>query len=678
MHDIGRAIALSYQSFAKGVMGSKLGAILRLGVTLVLIVVIALWLRPHALSSYHLEAGGCALEEALEPVFSDRLAPEQIVDGEQLQTGVTHLLEALRWDPRNVQALRILARVYLSQGQPQAALEVMQQALDLGPADPLLHLELGDVYDSLGRTEEARQSYEAGGVGSRGVPLAANYLKLAEAQMLWGSGELAIEFWRKTVEVDPGNLYALYQLMEIHRDLGSEEHAIAYEEQLRYFDLQSVTVPPDFRLAEYQGWTMAMLVDSGTWDRDTLLNVISYQVWQFSEGLYGLMTEQVLQTLLQHWPEDPVLLFYLAEIHHQRGDLEGLEAVYEQVLAVEPQYAQVYLRLGMLAEASYELRGASVAKLAEAAEWYGQYYDTTPDDLLGLWRLVGVCTTLEDSGVENGDCGEMAERVTEEHSSNEDDEQAESHSSPLPDRGSSAEVLRDEWLMRVASVEPAYLVGETLDTGWTLLGYDVDEDHLFRGEPADLLLYWEGPASASAGSEQEGWHQAGERWVQVLEGLQNLILNGGFELGMEDGSPAGFPGDIYYADSGTRQMITESRGEHHTVVALLDSTRIHSGTSFVSNKVPVYLGSLYLQAGWMRTVEGNGYLGRRWVGDIAEGQVYSYIVEGATVNNWEHYTGLTRPPAGATHCQIWLINYPAVGQVFFDNILFAEIGQPGE
>ena len=322
----------------------------RILVALALTLALGIWLGPYALSSYHLEAGGRALDAALVSVFPDWLAPEQVVDAERLEAGVAHLHQALRRDPRNVQAMRLLVRVYVTQGQSEAALETLQQALVVRPDSPLLYLELGDVYDSLGQTEAAIEAYETGGVGSRGVPLAVNYLKLADAQAQAGGGDVAIGLWRKAATVNPDNLYALYRLAQIHRDLGDEERAVEYEEQLRYFDLNAVAISPDARMAEYQGRAMAGLADDGIWERDKLLNVVSYQVWQFAEGAPGVMAERVLGTLLEQWPQDADILFYLAELYHRRGDLEQAEAAYRQVLDVEPDYAPAYLRLGMLYE----------------------------------------------------------------------------------------------------------------------------------------------------------------------------------------------------------------------------------------------------------------------------------------------------------------------------------------
>ena len=255
------------------------------------------------------------------------------------------------------------------------------------------------MYDSLGQTEAAIEAYEAGGVGSRSVPLAANYLKLANAKAQAGGGDVAIELWRKAETVNPDNLYALYRLAQMHRDLGDDERAAGYEEQLRYFDLNAVAVSPDARMAEYQGRAMGGLLQEGVWDRDTLLNVVSYQVWQFAEGAPGVMTERVLGTLLEQWPEDADILFYLGELYHRRGDLDQAETVYEQVLQIDSEYAQAYLRLGMVAEergrqGEGETRKAS---LEAAAGWYERYYELAPDDLLGLKKLTEMCAVLEQT-----------------------------------------------------------------------------------------------------------------------------------------------------------------------------------------------------------------------------------------------------------------------------------------
>lgn len=286
------------------------------------VLLLGFWPGPYMLSVYNLESGGRALDAALVPVLPDRLAPEQVVDAGRLDSAIARLQRVSHLDPGNTQALRLLARAYLSLGKPEAALEALQQAATIRPASLVLQLELGDVYDSLGRTEEAVRAYEAGRVGSRGLPLAANYLKMAEVRAQHGSGDVAIALWRKTLGVDPGNLYALVRLAEIHRQLRDTETTVVYEERLRDFDAESVVVPLDPRLAEYQAQAMIALVDSGLWDRETLIDVISYQVQQFAEGMNGLMVEHILQVLLRQWPQDADIRFYQDELCRRRGDVD--------------------------------------------------------------------------------------------------------------------------------------------------------------------------------------------------------------------------------------------------------------------------------------------------------------------------------------------------------------------
>ncbi|MGB9872547.1 MAG: tetratricopeptide repeat protein [Anaerolineae bacterium] len=268
---------------------------------------------------YHLEVAGRLLETSLVPVYPDRLAPEQIVNAAELQVATEHLREAVRLDPRNVQAMRLLARAHLSLGEPEAALQVLQAALVVRPQHRLLRLELADVYDTLGYTEDALREYESGGIGSRNAPVVANYLKMADTQVAIGSGDVAIGLWYKVLAIDPNNLYALYRLYRIHRELGDLKHAAIYQERLSTIDPQTVTVPLDFRLAEYQARAMIALVEEGIWRRDKLLAAVSSQVQQSDQDLLRfLMVEHLIKVLLDCWPDDPDLLACLADWYHRR------------------------------------------------------------------------------------------------------------------------------------------------------------------------------------------------------------------------------------------------------------------------------------------------------------------------------------------------------------------------
>jgi tetratricopeptide (TPR) repeat protein len=294
----------------------------------------------------------------------------------------TDLEQAIAWDARNVQARRTLAQVYLDQGRPEAALEALRPALGVTPPNPLAPIGSVALYVALGRPDAAIRAYEEAGLGMPSAPAAAAYLEQAETS----EPQAAADLWQKALIADPGNLYALSRLWQAARAGGDDAATAGYEDNLRYFDLRAVAVPADARLADYQARAMADLVEAGVWTRETLLNVVSYQVWQFADGTAGLHTEQVLEVLLERWPEDTDLRFFKAELYHRHGQWERAEAAYRAVLEADVTYTQAYLRLGMVCQARDEL--------ATAADWYTRYHALAPDDLLGLKRLVEVGEVL--------------------------------------------------------------------------------------------------------------------------------------------------------------------------------------------------------------------------------------------------------------------------------------------
>lgn len=283
------------------------------------LLAVVIWLRPYFLSIYYLEVGGALLEKSLVPVYHDRLAPEQVIDIAGLHKAVVYLEKSVHLDPRNVHSMRMLGRAYISLGQPEAALGMLKKALTVRPDNPLLHLELGDIYDSLGYTEDVIREYKKGGVGSRSAPLIANYLKLADVQIEIGSGEVAIHLWYETLLMDPNNLYALYRLYKVHQQMGDMEHAAVFKNKILSMDPGMVTVQPDFRLAEYQGQAMAALVEEGIWNREKLSGFVSTQVRRSNQSLPCLITKHLIEVLLKKYPDDNALLSSMDELRHNCG-----------------------------------------------------------------------------------------------------------------------------------------------------------------------------------------------------------------------------------------------------------------------------------------------------------------------------------------------------------------------
>jgi tetratricopeptide (TPR) repeat protein len=446
---------------------------------------------------------------------------------------------------------------------------------------------------------------------------------------------------------DPENQLARFYRARALEETGEDRQAAAIYGELRYLELEAGGEPP-----AHLGELMMRLDRYGVWSPERMVDVVSYLVWREGDP----QAEDLLSYLAETYPDDARWPLYRGDLFRLQGRGEQAEASYREALAVDPQCAQALLRLGML---SGEAGGPS----SDAAAWYRRYHELVDGDLLALKRLAEVCAAMENSGVLDGACRAAAESTVGDD---------------LPEDARAADLLWAAWRQRVREADPQYTIGQELDSGWTILGYDVDEGRLIRGEAVDLLLYWAGPRAAEAGAEDEGWYRAGDRWAQVLEEVSSLVFNGGFELGSVNGSPAGFPKDIYRAGASTRRLAMGTRGGRQTTVGLLANTEVDDRTSLVSGEIPIRGDALYLQAGWMRGEDGSGALGRRWIGSTPQGvRNHDYVVGSASPEAWQHYAAVAQPLDGARGCQVWLLNFESTGRVYFDNVLFVGIGRPG-
>ena len=203
---------------------------------------------------------------------------------------------------------------------------------------------------------------------------------------------------------------------------------------------------------------------------------------------------------------------------------------------------------------------------------------------------------------------------------------------------------------------------------WRLARYEVDEDRLARDEAADLRLYWMPLPGVEPVPSRDFYRQANGEWVQVIRQVRSLVPNGGFE--QEDGL-SGYPNDLYKAPADTRGVVADTRNDQATKVAVLKNGGQAGQTSLVSAPVAVNPKRLYLQAGWLRSDQGGeGYLGRVWLPKGA----YDYFVKSDSPT-WFHYQQIVQPPADATKIQIGAANIAPQGQVYYDDLIFVELGQ---
>ncbi len=231
-------------------------------------------------------------------------------------TAIERLEAARRWQPEEAEVQRQLALAYLKANQPEAALPAAETALRLEPDEPDSHLVLGDVYDALNRPEQAVAHYEAGFTGDRALPLAINYLRLADE--LWAAGQYdeAAAIWRDKVRLlGYGELYANWRLAGYYRAQGVPSD---FEDKLSlYFSPDELDFSAaSSRLEPYDAAALVGLVEDGLWTREKLLHMLVYLIGRKPNDA----AETVLHRLLAEFPDDAQLHYYLGELLARRGD----------------------------------------------------------------------------------------------------------------------------------------------------------------------------------------------------------------------------------------------------------------------------------------------------------------------------------------------------------------------
>lgn len=235
------------------------------------------------------------------------------------------------------------------------------------------------------------------------------YRSLAQAYVEEGRFVEARPTFETLLEQDPEDQFALYYLARAYEEEGETEQAAEIYQTLCYFELEEDGKPPS-----YLGDLVAKLDQYGLWEREQVVNVVSYLVWQGARE----QAEELLDYLEEKYPDEPDWPFYRGEMFHRQGDLEHAEMAYWGALTADAEYAQAYLRLGMIAEEGGRQEEGEEKRwyLGGAVKWYGQYHEIVPDDLLGLKRLAEVCAVLEDPStglrtgaeVEGESCREIA------------------------------------------------------------------------------------------------------------------------------------------------------------------------------------------------------------------------------------------------------------------------------
>jgi tetratricopeptide (TPR) repeat protein len=272
--------------------------------------------------------------------------------------------EALKLDPQNREANRILGTMYAAAAEQRKSLRPGESSQLYGPraiaalerarqsgSDLSLDLTLGRLYLIAGAYDKAIPLFRGVAVEQPGYPDVA--LLLASAQEGAGKTDDAIQTLRESIAENPRFVRGLLMLAELSEKQGEwDQAADAYKQA------QQASTRADFTTrraaALLNGGKAAAARDllqtpAAKPDAEPLLLYLYAAAQRQAGDLAG--AETTARRLRTAAPEDPRGLYVLAQILDARGDLSGAEKALRELLQKDPADATALNYLGyMLAE----------------------------------------------------------------------------------------------------------------------------------------------------------------------------------------------------------------------------------------------------------------------------------------------------------------------------------------
>jgi tetratricopeptide (TPR) repeat protein len=149
----------------------------------------------------------------------------------------------LRWDANLFQKLGL---AYATQGNREAAIEAYESALSMNTQLVSVYRELAALYRAAGRTDRAEELLRNAETAQRSKQ-GEEHFKLGTKAYLDRNYALAIEEYRKSVEVNPRSPVAYSNLAYVYYDSGDFDKALEYH--LRAIDIDINTAVSHYGLA---------------------------------------------------------------------------------------------------------------------------------------------------------------------------------------------------------------------------------------------------------------------------------------------------------------------------------------------------------------------------------------------------------------------------------------------
>jgi len=303
-------------------------------------------------------------------------------DLKKLNQGLNYAIQALALDPKNIDAYQRIFEIQVAIGQPQKAIETLNEAERVQSKDPAFWIQLGKLYASVIFKSDAKPTPEevqrVNGLFKKAAGLAGNDPNVFKdvADYFAASEQIseALPFYVKVLELEPDDINAreklasgfvltnkwpeaiatLQELIKSNPEKSEAYELLAgvFEDEGRAFERekQPEKAKSDFAKAA-QNYQQSLLINPSR--ATNYLHLAELLLGRLKDSAHAV---EILQDARRHFPNAPEMTYYLAIALRESKQPQAAVTTFEEALheaelsASEIVTARFYFDYGATAE----------------------------------------------------------------------------------------------------------------------------------------------------------------------------------------------------------------------------------------------------------------------------------------------------------------------------------------